>query len=288
MSKRILIAGEGSYIGESFRRYLQKWPEAYAVTCLDMVGDGWKRHDLSGYDAVYMVAGIAHVKETDANRELYFQVNRDLAAQVAGAAKQAGVGQFVYLSSMSVYGVDEGIITKDTPLRPQSAYASSKAQAEALLAAMGCDTFRVAILRPPMVYGKGCRGNFNSLEKMALKLPVFPRLRNRRSMLYIDNLSECVRLIITQGLEGYFFPQNREYVCTYDLAKRIARANGKRLYPGILSGLGIKCLGRFLRITRKAFGTLVYENMETLSYRYCVADLEESIRAMYPQQQDNG
>lgn len=280
--KKILIAGKGSYIGESFRRYLEKWPGGYEVFCLDMVGDSWHSHDFSGYDAVYMVAGIAHVKETDENRELYYTVNRDLAVQTAKKAKESGVGQFVYLSSMSVYGKSHGFITKDTPLDSQNAYGESKAQAEELLKELAGDDFAVAILRPPMVYGRGCRGNYRSLEKLALKLPFFPKVKNKRSMLYIDNLSECVRLIICRRLGGCYCPQNREYVCTYHMAKKIRAAHGKKLIPGLITGLAIRCAGKFVGVVRKAFGTLAYRDVENLDFEYCVVDFEESIRAMYP------
>lgn len=279
--KKILIAGKGSYIGEAFRRYLQKWPDNYSVTGVDMLDDGWRQLCFSGYDAVYMVAGIAHIKETEENRALFFAVNRDLAVEVARKARQDGVKQFVYLSSMSVYGKTSGSITPTTPLRPKNAYGQSKAEAETLLTAMQDEDFTVTVLRPPMVYGKDCNGNYRSLERLALKLPFFPRVKNQRSMLYIDNLSQCVKLLIDRRLAGCFCPQDREYVCTWDMARRIAQLSGKRLYPSLLAGLAVRCLGVLIPAAQKAFGTLAYRDLETLNWEYCVVDYPQSLQAMY-------
>ena len=105
--KKILIAGANSYIGVSLEHYLNTFDGEYQVQTLDVIGEGWKNADLSGYDAMVCVAGIAHQKETEENAPLYYKVNRDLAAELAKKAKNAGIGQFVFLSSMSIYGMDQ-------------------------------------------------------------------------------------------------------------------------------------------------------------------------------------
>jgi len=281
MSKNILIAGTGSYIGDSFCRYMAVHAPEAACTCLDMTDPAWKEHDFSDDHVVYMVAGMAHVKETAANRELFYHVNRDLAVELAERAKAAGVRQFIYLSSMSVYGMETGIINDATGLKPCSSYARSKAEAEELLSRLRCDTFRVAILRPPMVYGRGCKGNYRSLEKLALRLPFFPKIRNQRSMIYIDNLSACVRAVIEQEMNGCCCPQNNEYVCTYDLVRRIAQAHERRIVPGVVSGFLLSVFGRFFVVTRKAFGSLIYQGTVGTPVSYRAISLEESIQAMY-------
>lgn len=114
MQKRILITGENSYIGSSFANWLQQWPEDYAVDTVDMIDDGWKNRSFAGYDVVFHVAGIAHIKETSQNAELYYQVNRDLAFEVAEKAKKDGVNQFIFVSSMSVYGLEQGVIHRNS------------------------------------------------------------------------------------------------------------------------------------------------------------------------------
>jgi hypothetical protein len=117
--KRILITGKNSYIGTSVEKWLLKEPEKYSVDTIDMLNESWREHDFSKYDVVFHVAGIAHIKETKNNRNLYFKINRDLAYETALKAKQDGVKQFIFLSSMSVYGIEKGIIDKNTSLNPK-------------------------------------------------------------------------------------------------------------------------------------------------------------------------
>ena len=228
--KNILITGAGSYIGVSLENYLGKWPENYRVDSLDMRGTDWENHSFRGYDAVFHVAGLVHQpdsKNDPARSGLYDQVNHILAVRTAEKAKADGVGQFLFMSSESVYGLTAPIgktvvITKNTPLHPADNYGVSKARAEADLQALADDSFKVAILRPPMIYGKGCKGNYVTMAKLAKKLPVFPYVANQRSMLYIENLTEFVRLLIDDEAAGIFCPQNNEYTNTSDMVNWIA------------------------------------------------------------------
>lgn len=276
--KKILITGANSYIGTSFEKYMAQWPEKYQVDTVDMIDGTWREKDFSGYDTVFHVAGIAHQKETQENAELYYKINRDLAFDTAVKAKTDGVKQFIFLSSMSVYGLETGVITKETVPTPKSNYGKSKLQAEELLNGLADETFKVAILRPPMVYGKGCKGNYRTLSKLACKLPIFPAVKNERSMLYIDNLSEFVRLMIENEEKGIFWPQNTEYSNTTDLVKMIARVHGKKI--AIIPGFAwlLKIFGCFSGIVNKAFGDLIYEqSLSEYRVEYRLISLEKSI-----------
>src|SRR5690554_6731837 len=113
--RRVLITGQNSYIGTSVERWLLRDPDKYKVDTIDMKDGSWKEKDFSQYDVVFHVAGIAHIKETSENQDLYYKVNRDLAYETAQKAKEDEVGQFIFLSSMSVYGLENGVIYKDTP-----------------------------------------------------------------------------------------------------------------------------------------------------------------------------
>ncbi len=274
--KKILITGKGSYIGTSFEAYAKQ--SGYEVDTVDMIDGGWREKSFSGYDAVFHVAGIAHRKETSDNRDLYFEVNRDLAIETANKAKQDGVGQFVFLSSMSVYGLESGVITKDTQLLPNTSYGLSKAQAEGGITALSDETFKVCVIRPPMVYGKDCKGNFQTVIKLVKKLPVFPRVNNQRSMIHINNLNRFVTLCIDRQLSGVYLPQNKEYVNTTDMARKIATALGKKVYFSHLLGFAVKLLTPFLSIAKKGFGSLVYKDCEDFDYCYCGEDdIEKSV-----------
>ena len=256
--KRILITGAGSYIGTSFETYLKRFPGQYAVETVDMMGDSWKDADFFGYDAVYHVAGIAHIRETAENAEAYYKVNRDLAVDTARKAKECGISQFVFLSSMSVYGMEEGCITRDTVPAPKTNYGKSKLQAEAGLEALKSESFRVAVLRPPMVYGEGCKGNYQSLVKFAKIMPFFPDYHNKRSMLHIDGLSETVRTIVDTGAEGLFLPQDENYVCTCQMVRGIAAELGRDLKLLKILNPAVSLAKRFTAMGRKAFGDLYY------------------------------
>lgn len=257
--KRILILGSGSYLGRAFAAYLVQWPEAYEVVLAGARDGGWEKASFAGVDALYFTAGIAHVKETPENAPLYQQVNCDLAVAAAQKAKAAGVGQFIYLSSMSVYGMDTGVITKDTPPRPVSAYGQSKLAAEQQLTRLADERFKVVILRPPMVYGRDCKGNFQKLVKLVAAVPVFPAVCNRRSMIYIDTLNECVRRCIQQGLSGLYCPQNREYISAKILAEGIAKGCGKRIRFSRTLAAFVP-VAKLLPAGRKVFGTLIFDD----------------------------
>ena len=262
--KKILITGAGSYIGTSFEKYINdNYSADYTVDTVDMQDKNWKSKDFSGYDVVFHVAGIAHIKESKENAHLYYKVNRDLAFETAKFAKACEVEQFIFLSSMSVYGIEQGTITKETKPTPKSNYGKSKLEAEDMISLLEDNYFTVATLRPPMIYGEGCKGNYNALIKFANKLPVFPNIRNERSMCHIDRLCEYVEQIIRDEAKGMHFPQDENYICTSDMVKEIAMTNGKKIRLTKMLNPFVKLAmimpGRIGNMATKAFGNLKYE-----------------------------
>lgn len=265
--KNILITGAGSFVGTSVQRYLEKFPEKYAVHTVGTRNEEWRGASFSSYDTVFHVAGLAHAdvqKLSEERQREYYAVNTELAVDVAKKARAEGVKQFIFMSSAIVYGSfapigAEKIITADTPLSPDSVYGESKVQAEKGLLALRDESFRVVILRCPMIYGEGAKGNYLILKKLALRLPLFPQVDNRRSMLYIGNLTEFVRLMIENGESGIFWPCNREWSNTGELVKLIAACHGKKvlLVPGFTWAL--KAMSRVTGYVNKAFGSLAYE-----------------------------
>lgn len=258
--KRILITGANSYIGTSFEKYLKPYNEDYTVDTLDMLDVNWKEYDFSCYDTVFHVAGIAHRKETIENAHLYYEVNRNLAYEVAKKSRRSGVKQFIFLSSMSIYGMNTGVITKDTIPSPKTHYGKSKLQAENAIKKLSDDKFKVVILRPPMVYGKDCKGNYQLLRKFAVSVPFFPDYCNERSMIYIGNLCEFVKQIIDNEKQGEFCPQNADYVSTSDMVKLIADINGKDIKLVSVFNPFIKVIP--IRVLDKVFGTLIYDKTD--------------------------
>lgn len=282
--KKILITGANSYIGTSFEKWLKQWSEDYFVDTIGMRGDAWKEKDFSEYDVVFHVAGIAHVSADPKMEELYYKVNRDLTIETAKKAKAEGVKQFIFMSSIIVYGDSSHInhkrvIDKNTVPEPSNFYGRSKLEAEEGIVPLMDDNFNVVVIRPPMIFGKGSKGNYPRLAKMAQKLPIFPDVKNERSMLHIDNLCEFIRLMIVNEERGVFYPQNAEYVGTSELVKLVAEAHGKKIILTRVFNPMLKLMGSFVGTVNKAFGNLVYEkSMSEYKEEYRVGDLRESVR----------
>lgn len=284
--KKILITGANSYIGVSFEKYMSQWSDKYQIDTVDMIDDTWRNRDFSEYNTVFHVAGIAHSdngKISAEKEKLYYKVNTDLTIETATKAKAEGVKQFIFMSSAIVYGESapigkEKVITKDTPVAPENCYGDSKVQAENGIRPLDSDNFKVVILRPPMIYGKGSKGNYPVLAKFAQKIPVFPYVRNQRSMLYVENLCEFVRLMIENDERGTFWPQNSEYSNTSEMIKLIATAHGKRMK--LVHGFtwAVKLTGHVTGLVNKAFGNLAYD-MHLSEYKedYRIKTFEESI-----------
>lgn len=276
--KHILITGANSYIGTSFEKWLEASEGDYQIDTLDMIDPKWRQFDFSPYDAIFHVAAIVHKNEKNMDPTLYDKVNRDLPIELAGLAKAAGVKQFVFLSSMSVYGNKEEVITKETKENPSTYYGKSKLAAEKGLMQLESADFKVLMMRPPMVYGPKATGNYTRLSKLSRITPIFPNIANQRSMIYIDNLLEFVRKAIDTNLSGLHFPQNKEYVTTSQLVKTIRDVNGKNTLLTAIFNSIIKPLSNVSQFN-KLFGNLVYaKELSTEVFDYQVADFHESVR----------
>lgn len=275
--KRILITGANSYIGDNVRAYLNSFSDKYCVDILDMIGVDLSNIDLKGYDVVFNVAGIAHRKETSDIAYLYYDVNEHLVVELAKKAKQDGVKQFIVLSSMSVYGKNEGYINKQTKPFPNTHYGISKLLADDEIVKLDDERFRVAIVRPPMVYGKGCKGNYQTLRKFAVHTLLFPEYSNQRSMIYIGNLAEFIKLLIDNGSRGIFLPQNGEYVSTSALVYSVAKIHSKRLLLTKLFNPALS-MAKIMNISviQKVFGNLIYEKVDCVDKFNFLESIEQT------------
>ena len=284
--KKVLITGENSYIGTSFENYVMQCHD-YQIDTVDMIDSTWRDKSFSEYNSVFHVAGIAHSdtgRVSEERKQFYYQINTDLTIETAKKAKADGVGQFIFMSSAIVYGDSAPIgkpkrITRDTPVAPANFYGDSKVQAENGLLKLADESFHVVILRPPMIYGKGSKGNYPQLSKFAQKLPLFPYIKNERSMLYIGNLTEFVKLMIDNNESGIFYPQNAEYVATSEMVQVIAQAHGKKIRLVKGTTVPLKAMSHVTGLVNKAFGNLSYDmSMSEYKENYRKFSFEESIR----------
>ncbi|PAV31095.1 NAD-dependent epimerase [Virgibacillus profundi] len=279
--KRVLITGVNSYVGNNLASWLEKSPEQYAVDCISLRNDAWREMNFSVYDSIVHVAGIAHVSKDPKMEEKYYKINRDLTIEIAKKSKKDSVKQFIFMSSIIVYGDaagEKGIIDQNTIPQPRDFYGNSKLQAEKGITPLGDDTFKVAVIRPPMIYGKASKGNYPKLAKAAQKLPMFPDFDNKRSMLHIDNLSEFILLMIENEESGLFFPQNSEYVKTSEMVKLIAQVDGGNIKLVKVFNPILRFMSNKVGIVNKVFGNLVYDKaMSEYDKNYRINDLKSSI-----------
>lgn len=291
--KRVLITGANSYIGISFEKWMMKMhPEELEIDTIDMVDEGWRKKNFQGYNIVFHVAGIAHTDVghvSEEQKSFYYRVNRDLAVEVAEKAKREGVNQFVFMSSMIIYGDSalfgrKKLIRISTKPHPNNFYGDSKWQADQRVRELNDTRFHVAVLRPPMIYGRGSRGNYPVLARLAKRLPVFPKVENERSMLHVDNLCEFLCLLMRSGEGGIYFPQNAEYVKTYEMVREIAKNAGHKIWITKLLNpfvwIAGKMPGKVSGLVNKAFGNLVYEKKMSMCFdvRYQVRSFSESVK----------
>ena len=274
--RKVLITGAGSYIGCSFKQYAQEYyPENFSIDELSLRDESWKEKNFSDYDVVYHVAGIAHAdvgKVLEKTKEKYYQINTDLSIAVAKKAKEEGVKCFVFMSSMIVYGDSapvgkKKIIDENTVPIPANFYGDSKLQADVAVRELADDKFKVIVLRPPMIYGRGSKGNYPLLAKLAKLSPIFPDVKNERSMLYIENL--CELLCQTFLLKSFkrntvvLIPQNKEWVSTTKMIKTIAKVNGNIIYLSRFLVPFIYILqyipGTVGKMAHKSFGNYCYK-----------------------------
>lgn len=289
--KKVLITGANSYIGVSFENYVNEhYSPELSIDTVDMIDGSWRQKDFVPYDIVFHVAGIAHADVSRVDEETkkkYYAVNTDLAKETCKKAKDSGVKQFVFMSSAIIYGESAPYgqskrITKEIEPQPSNFYGDSKWQADKGVRELADENFTVTVLRPPMIYGKGSKGNYPILSKMAKKLPIFPNIQNERSMLYIENLCEFLAQVMIRGEGGIFWPQNAEYTKTSEMVRMIAAASGHKIKVSKAWNWVVKLAyiipGKTRNLINKAFGNMTYDQIiSQYDFEYRVVDLRDSI-----------
>ena len=283
--KKVLITGANSFVGINIEKWLMKTPEEFQVDTVDTMNDAWKLADFTKYDVVFHVAGIAHVDPKPEMAPLYYKVNRDLTIEIAKWAKEHGVKQFIFMSSGIVYKASKSlkgdVKTRDTQPCPNDFYGDSKLQAENGLKELNSLTFKVCILRPPMIYGPGNKGNLPRLGWLATKVPVFPAWHNKRSMLFVVNLAEFVKQAILRELNGTFFPQNAEYSDTVEIVRQFAKEHGHKIWISKIFNPFVWFGSFFLPAIPKMFSDSYYvQEMSKYDFDYQLVSFEESIKGL--------
>lgn len=280
---RILIIGKDSYIGNHIDDRLSIY--GWNVSQLDVLTDEWTLFDYSKYDAIVHVAGIVHRPDCN-DWDLYKSVNTDMPIAIATLAKKQGVKQYVFFSTMGVYGIGKelkpNVIDEHTPLMADTMYGKSKLMAEEGLRELQDENFNVVCVRPPSVYGKGCKGGYiTGFTSIAQRLPIVPKAYSnvKQSFIYIDNLAELVRLILENQLNGVFCPQDDKSVSANELLEVISKSIRKKYIASRLLGFFVQMLS-FIPLIKKAYGGVEYsKELSTIKdLAYVVVPFDEGMR----------
>jgi UDP-glucose 4-epimerase len=223
---------------------------------------------LRDVDAVVHLAARVHHAESDHEHGLYHSLNRDGTLRLAQCAAAAGVGHFLYMSTILVNGSKtdgRGPFREDDALAPKGLYPASKAEAERGLAGLAKTTnLKITVIRTPLVYGPSALGNFRRLLtaiRVGLPLPL-AGIRNRRAFVAIQNLVSFIAFRLGKPQQSFelFLIADDEQVSTPEFARRIAKACGgrARLFP-----LPVSVLALFFKLTgRPELGDSLLGSME--------------------------
>lgn len=276
--KKVLVTGGTGYIGSKFRQWIETYGKDISLEFISVRDELWKSRDFSQYDAVLHLAGIAHVSRNPKYKELYYKVNRDLSIELAEKAKKEKVKQFIFMSSIIVYGFQKKSINIKTLPVPDDFYGESKLQADLEIQSMQDDEFKTLVIRTPVVYGPGCKGNFPKLIKNSNKILIFPSFESKKSMIYIDNLLVLIEKAILNESYGVFLPQNKEYMSTkkiFEISSDIL--NKKIFFINVFNPLIDKLVERN-GFFYKVFGNKYYSMEDNSDIEYQIVDSKESIK----------
>ncbi|WP_040030077.1 NAD-dependent epimerase/dehydratase family protein [Staphylococcus cohnii] len=287
MRKNVLITGSNSFVGNKLQSFLEE--NSCRVFRISLKNNDWKFQSLSKFDVVIHLAALVHNNTPNAKMVDYMNINYHLTKQLAKKAKNDGVTQFIFLSTMSVYGLNGSLkekvqIDQSTPYKPNTAYGSSKLLAERAIQLLIDRKYVVNIVRPPMIFGNNGPGNFAKLIKVAKLNAVFPKINNERSVIHIDNL--CIHLLglMNNPKSGITHPQNEEFMNTNSALKLIRKYSEKKIKViEIPIPMCFKNILGKIKIFNKIYGNLTYSKsideryLNTSQYKSFEQSVQETI-----------
>jgi UDP-glucose 4-epimerase len=252
---KVLITGTSGYLGHSF---INAYKNKYKFKKFSLLKENLEDINFDGINIVLHCAALVHQKVEHSYKK-YYEINVEYPVKLAKFAKQRGVKQFVFISTISVYGEYEEKLDENTICNPISFYGKSKLEAEKELLKLNDDSFIVSIIRPPMIYGKNAPGNIDSLVKLVKKLPIIPlgKIENKRSFISIQNLCFIINEIITQEKQGIFLASDDEPLSTSRLIELIAKNLDKKIYL-----IKIPFFESLLELLKPSFHKRLYESLE--------------------------
>ncbi len=280
---KVLITGADSFVGTNYIKYSQN----KEVDEISLIDNQPEEIEFSSYDVVLHLVAIVHQLKTISEKD-YFKVNKGFCLRTAEEAKKAGVKQFVFLSTVKVYGEfnpESGPWTENSKCYPEDSYGKSKYEAETELRKLEDNDFTVSIIRTPLVYGKNVRANMLSIMKLVDRMRILPfgNVNNKRSFTYTKNLIGFIDRIIEKRTSGVFIAMDSKPLSTTELVKLIAKYLDKKV---ILFNIPVPLInfGKIIipRIFDRLYGSFEMENSQTLKQLDFVPQYsnEEGIREM--------
>ena len=254
--KRILITGSSGFVGSYF---IKKYKNKYDIKSFSFLKDDMNTLDCRNMDMVFHLSALVH-QMGGASIEEYEKVNVTQTLQLANKAKESGVKHFVFMSTVKVYGEETtNIYTENTICNPEDEYGKSKLKAELELKKLEDESFKVSIIRTPIVYGYGVKANIKSLVNLVNKVPILPfgNIQNKRSMVYIGNLCHLVDVVIEKQKAGIFLACDDKPLSTTRLIELIAKNLNKKVYL-----IKIPFFESFLKLVKPSFHKRLYGSLE--------------------------
>ena len=253
---KLLVTGANGFVGSYF---VEHYKSNYDIQAFSFSHDDFESLDLNGIELIIHLSALVH-QVAHANEAKYRKIN---VAQTLGLAKKAklqGVSHFIFMSSVKVYGEEtDKVLDEHSPCNPKDAYGKSKLEAEKALQSLEDENFKVSIIRTPIVYGKGVKANFSSLIRLIKKVPLLPfrGIKNRRSIVYIGNLSAIIDQIVQTRESGIFLASDESAVSTSELIELIASALHKKIYL-----FTIPFFSLLLKVLKPALYQRLYQSLE--------------------------
>lgn len=279
--KRVLLTGANGFVGSYFKN---KYADKYNIETFSFLKDDFEACSLNGVDAVVHLSALVH-QMSGADEEEYERVNVIQTLDLAKKAKESGVGQFIFMSSVKVYGEESEVpYTEDTSCKPEDGYGKSKLKAEQELLQLEDEGFKVAIVRTPIVYGEGVKANIKNLVNLIRKVPLLPfgGIKNRRSMIYIGNLNFFIDTIIEKKESGTFLVSDEKALSTSELIELISDSLGKRVYL-----IKVPFFKSLLRLLKPSFHKRLFESLE-VNNKKTISKLLENGKKSLPYSVEDG
>jgi nucleoside-diphosphate-sugar epimerase len=253
---KILITGSSGFVGSYF---INKYKEKYEIKTFSFLKDNINNLDCTDIDVVFHLSALVH-QMGGASTSEYERININQTLDLAQKAKESGVKHFIFMSTVKVYGEEtNNKYSENTICNPEDEYGKSKLKAEIELKNLETNSFKVSIIRTPIVYGYGVKANIKSLINLVNRISILPfgKIKNKRSMVYIGNLCYLVDEVITQQKAGIFLASDDEPLSTSKLIELIAKNLDKKLYL-----LKIPFFESLLKLLKPSFHKRLYVSLE--------------------------